>query len=399
MKVLIIHNAGRSDFPSGELVVVNEEVKALRERGVDVYCHIEKNDNSDDIFSFRTLFTGINLFWSFSSYYKIKKLIDKYNPDVAHFHSVLPLLSVSSFYACKIKGVPVVQTLHNYRWFCVEGGLYSDGSYCEECLQKGALRGIIKKCSRKSFAASTALTINNAIYVKSDILFNLVDRFLAVSKFVKDKYIQAGFPEDKILVKYNGIKLKNIAAKEIKACDKKGITFVGRLTPAKGTKILKDIIYQMPDVPINIVGEGPDLQMLRDFCSKEKYKNVKIFGRVDSKKVYDIISKSTCVIVPSLFAETFGFVAIEAMACGTTVIVSKIGALPEIVERSGGGIIIDPPGSSEKFVLAIQELLNSPKKVEEMGVKGKIFAEQNFSMDKNIDKLINIYRDVLKKRS
>ncbi|MBA7577484.1 D-inositol-3-phosphate glycosyltransferase [subsurface metagenome] len=399
MKILIIHNAGRSDFPSGELVVVNKEAKALRKRGVEVYCHIEKNDKSDNIFSFRTLFTGINLFWSYPSYCKIKKLIDKYNPDVVHFHSVLPLLSVSSFYACKVKGIPVVQTLHNYRWFCVEGGLYSDNSYCDECLQKGALRGIIKKCSRKSFAASTVLTINNTIYVKSGILFNLVDRFLAVSNFLRDKYIQAGFPEDKILVKYNGIELKNIIMKEIKTCGRNGITFVGRLTPAKGTKILRNIIQQVTDIPINIIGDGPDLQILRDFCKNGKHKNVKIFSRVDSKKVYDIISKSTCVIMPSLSAETFGLVAIEALACGTPVIVSKIGALPEIIEQSGGGIVVDTSDSSERFLLAIREFLKSPNKIEKMGMKGKIFVEQNFSMDKNIDNLFNIYREVLKKRS
>jgi len=399
MKVLIIHNAGRSDFPSGELAVVNGEVKALRERGVEVYCHIEKNDKSDNIFSFRTLSTGINLFWSYPSYYKIKKLIDKYNPDVVHFHSVLPLLSVSSFYACKIKDVPVVQTLHNYRWFCVEGGLYSNNSYCDECLQKGALRGIIKKCSRKSFIASTALTINNAIYVKSGILFNLVDRFLAVSKFVKNKHLQAGFPENKIFVKHNAMELKNITVREIKTCNKKEITFVGRLTPAKGTKILKDIIQQITNVPINVVGDGPDLQTLRDFCKNGKHKNVKIFGRLDSDKVFNLMSNSACVILPSLCAEALSLVVIEAMACSTPVIVLKVGSLPEIIEQSGGGIIIDPSERSEKFVLAIRELLKSPRRIQEIGTKGRNFAVKYFSMEKNIDNLLNIYREILKKRS
>ena len=99
MKVLIIHNAGRSDFPSGELVVVNEETKALRKRRVEVFCHIEKNDKFDNIFSFRTLFTGINLLWSYSSYYKTIKLIDKFNPDIVHFHSILPLVTASAFFS------------------------------------------------------------------------------------------------------------------------------------------------------------------------------------------------------------------------------------------------------------------------------------------------------------
>ncbi len=399
MKILIIHNAGSSNLPSGELVVVNQEAKALQNRGVEVYCYIIQNNNINNLFSPRTMVTGLNIFWSCRSYCKIKKLIDEYNPDIVHFHSILPLVTVSGFYACKTKGIPVVQTLHNYRWFCVEGGLYSNNSYCEECLQKGALRGIIKKCSRKSFAVSTALTINNAIYVKSGILFNLVDCFLSVSNFLKDKYIQAGFPKDKILVKYNGIELKKILAKEISVCNRNGITFVGRLTPAKGTKILKNIIQQIVDIPINIIGEGPDLQVLRNYCRDEKYKNVKIFGRLDSNEVYDIVSKSTCVVIPSLSPEAGSLVPIEALAYGTPVIVSRIGALPEIVEQSGGGIIIEPPGSSEKFVLAIRELLKSPKRIQEMGTKGRNFVIKHFSMDKNIDNLLNIYGQLLKKRS
>ena len=399
MKVLIMHNAGGSDFPSGELTVVNEEAKALRKRGVEVYCHIEKNDKFDNIFSFRTFFTGINLFWSYPSYYKTKKLIDKYNPDVVHFHSVLPLLSVSSFYACKVKGVPVVQTLHNYRWFCVEGGLYHNNSYCEECFLKGSLRGIIKRCSRKSFVASTALTINNTIYVKTGILFNLVDYFLAVSNFLRDKYIQAGFPEDKILIKYNGIELKNITAKEIKVCNKKGITFVGRLTPSKGTKILKDIIYQMPDVPINIIGDGPDFSTLKTFCESGEFKNVRMWGKLPSDKVYDIISKSACAVLPSLCAEALSLAGIEFLACGTPVISSRAGGVIEVVEQSGGGITVDLTGGSKKYISEIRNIIRSPDKIQEMGMRGKKYAEKIFSMDSSVDRLLEIYRKVFRKRA
>ena len=101
MRVLILHNAGDSALPSGELAVARAEAEALREKGVFVYLHVVNNDSVRRLFSINTLIAGVNIFWSHASFRSTKELIKKYQPDIVHFHGVLPLLTPSAFHACK----------------------------------------------------------------------------------------------------------------------------------------------------------------------------------------------------------------------------------------------------------------------------------------------------------
>ena len=203
MRVLIMHNAGDLALPSGELAVARVEADALRKKGVSVHLHVINNDSVRRLFSLNTLIAGPNIFWSHASFRSTKELIERYQPDIVHFHGVLPLLTPSAFHACKKKGIPVVQTLHNFRWVCVEGGLFRNNRYCEICLRSSGWHGVFYGCSRGSRLISFLLWLVNLFYRKSGLLYSWVDRFIAVSEFVKDKYIAAGFPANKIRVKYN----------------------------------------------------------------------------------------------------------------------------------------------------------------------------------------------------
>jgi len=398
MKVLVIHNAGASNLPSGELIVANQEVEELVKRGVKAECHVEYNDEITNTSFLNTVKVGLNLLWSYDSYRRTQLLIDTYKPDIVHYHSVLPLLTASTFYACKSKNVPVVQTLHNYRWFCVEGGLYSENTYCQQCLDQGPHRGIVKRCSRNSLSSSSLLTINNEIYVRRKKLFNLVDTFIAVSHFLRNKHIQAGFPEEQLVVKYNGINSLSLSKEIVPIERRRGITFVGRLTPSKGTSILVEIMRRISDVPINVVGTGPELEELSSICENNRFKHVNLLGRKNSEDVFKIMASSLCVIVPSIFAETFGLVAVEAMACGTPVVASNVGALEEIVGRSGGGLTVSTAQGAEAFTNAIKDVIVSPDRVHELGARGRNFVEQNLTIESSVEKLISIYEQVIAKR-
>ena len=76
---------------------------------------------------------GASTTWNRKAYARIRQLIAKERPDIAHCHNLLPLVSPAAYYACKSAGVPVVQTLHNYRLRCPSGTLYADGRICDEC--------------------------------------------------------------------------------------------------------------------------------------------------------------------------------------------------------------------------------------------------------------------------
>ncbi len=394
MKVLIIHNSGSSSLPSGELTVAKNELQSLRQAGVKCNLHVIYNDEIKAYNSFKKMYAGFNVFWSYSSNKLVKCLLKKYKPDLVHFHGVLPLLTMSAFHACKRRGVPVVQTLHNYRWICVEGGLFRDNWYCEKCVHSTGWQGAYYSCSRNSRLISIILYFNNLFYRKTKLMFSFVDKFIAVSEFVKEKYLQAGFPEEKIVVKYNGLDGTRADKVNIDPACKKGVTFVGRLSVSKGTHILKKIIMEMKGTTFNIVGDGPELDGIVRFCEDEKIANVRLWGKLDAPKVHDIISKSACVLMPSIFAEAFPMVSVEAMMHETPIVASEIGGLVGIIQKSGCGIIVNPKDISA-FVSAINQIINSPEKIRKMGASGRAYAEKHLTSDHSIHQLLDIYRNVI----
>ena len=134
MKALLIHNFYQSSSPSGEDVVFRNETQLLKTNGINVVTFEKYNDtitkNTNGITS------ALNTIWSKNTYNELKALIQKEKPDIAHFHNIWYLISPSAFYACKDAGIPVIQTLHNFRLFCANGLLLRRGQVCEECVGK-----------------------------------------------------------------------------------------------------------------------------------------------------------------------------------------------------------------------------------------------------------------------
>ena len=116
MKILLVHNSGSRHLPSGEMRVVENEKRALQQRGIDVYLHVVYNDAFDSRNPFKLLKTGLNFFYSLMGRELLAKLLKQFQPDLVHFHSILPLLTPSVFHLCHQKNIPVLQTLHNFRW-------------------------------------------------------------------------------------------------------------------------------------------------------------------------------------------------------------------------------------------------------------------------------------------
>lgn len=165
MKVLIAHNFYQSSSPSGEDGVFRNEVELLRKNGINVVTYEKHNDEiTSTADKTKAVFTNI---WSKKTYREIKKLLRKEKPDIAHFHNIFYLISPSAYYACREAGVPVVQTLHNFRFFCINGLLMRDGKVCEECVGKSSWKGVKYGCYRNSQIYSFPIALANQIDRKS----------------------------------------------------------------------------------------------------------------------------------------------------------------------------------------------------------------------------------------
>lgn len=388
MNILIIQGGANPDLPSGEKMVIESE-KAYLERYHNV--HVEYVSNQKGI-----LGKVSGIFWSVKNYQLVLELIQKYKPDIIHFHTIVPYLSLSVLYAAKKCNVSIVQTLHNGRWLCLEGGYYHDGHYCDGCVGGCGFKGVLKGCSHGKFI-SFLLFLVNFFARFNGRLYKLIDRFIAVSDFVYSQHVKAGFPEEKITVRNNSVDTNIESFQKKQTLRRTGIAYAGRVSIAKGAEVLKYLIPKMIDSPINIIGSGPDLDDLKDFCIINSYKHVIFWGKQSHEKTLDILSSVKCTIVPSQCGETFSLVAAESMALGTPVIASNLGGLSDLVTKSGGGIVVEAQ-KHEEFYSAIISLMDSEELLTQLGTKGRVYVQNNLNADLKGHELEKIYKDVLNEK-
>ena len=334
MKVLIIQGGVNSGLVSGEDIVINNDINFLQKIGVEVFYEQIKIPN----FGWRSVIRKIGgLIWSFSSYKKVNSAIDRYKPDIVHFHSIVPYLSFSVIVACKVEGIPIVQTLHNGRWLCLEGGYFRNNTFCADCVGTYGWLGVKRGCGHGK-AISLVLFMNNFIARKFGFLFKYVNRFIAVSDFVREQHIKSSFPLNKITVRNNGFNDSSESGINESWLYREGLVYAGRLSVAKGSKVLEHLIKNL-DCKISIVGNGSELNSLKQFCSYHQFDHVEFFGKLDNKATLDVIKKAVVSVVPSQCGDSYPTVALESLSVGTPIVSSNLGGLPDLINSSLGGEI------------------------------------------------------------
>jgi glycosyltransferase involved in cell wall biosynthesis len=256
-------------------------------------------------------------------------------------------LSPSILWAAKSEDVATVITLHNYRMMCLPGTFLRDGKVCELCLGRIPWRGARFSCYRASAAASAVLATSVSIH-RAISTFDRIDRFLAVSRFLRDKHIEAGLSEDRIEVKPNfAWPLKRSIGGE------RGdyFLYMGRLAPEKGVATLLECWRRLRDVPLLVVGDGPAGNDLR----RSAPPSVQFLGTVPHSRVGELLPGARALMVPSLWYEGAPRSILEAFAAGVPVLASRIGALPEVVTEGTSGLLVDP-GDPRAWVKAVQRV-------------------------------------------
>jgi glycosyltransferase involved in cell wall biosynthesis len=210
MHILAVHNLYQ--IRGGEDECYEAEVKLLKDAGHQVDRYEETNDR---IAALSKTQMAIKTVWSQEAYQTVKRQLTGQAYDVVHVHNFFPLISPSIYYAAHEQGVPIVQTLHNYRLLCPNALFFRNGNVCEECIGKAIpYPGVVHGCYRESRTASAGVVAMLAFHRAKNTWIDTVDRYIALTEFARQKFIEGGLPAEKIVVKPNFVHLIQVWGKE-----------------------------------------------------------------------------------------------------------------------------------------------------------------------------------------
>ena len=383
MKILLMHNYYQHS--GGETVVLEREKAVLEEHGQEVRIVATHSNQITSMLS--KVAAAAKSIYSPSARRMAEAEISAFKPDIVHVHNFLPLLSPSVYYACRSAGVPVVQSIHNYRQVCPGGQLLRKGQVCELCVKKRfAWPGIVHACYKGSTAATATVAAMLSIHHALGTWEKLVDVYIAPCDFVRRKLIEGGVPPLKIEIKPHFVDDDGCVG------DGKGgyALFAGRLSPEKGVDTLLASWEELDNIiPLIIAGDGSSAALLSD--AQAKIQNLKCLGWVPHESVRDLMRGAAFLIVPSKWYEAFGLVIIEAFSVGTPVIVSAFGAIQELVCDAITGWHFQP-GDARDLVAKVKWAVSHPEYLREMRVRARAEFEAKYTPERNYELLMRIYQ-------
>jgi glycosyltransferase involved in cell wall biosynthesis len=392
MKVLIVHNAYQN--PGGEDVVFDQERRLLEREGHRVSVYRRSNWEMDHAVGLTRLMLVPNTVWNSRSRQEISKLLSQERPDVVHVHNTFIMISPSIFSACREAGVPVVQTLHNYRLFCPAALFFRKGKVCEECLQHSLWRGIRYGCYRDSSAETAVVALMLAVNRSRGTWTEGVDRFVTLTESSRQKFVAAGLPAEKVGVKPNFVHPDPGARAE----GGDYAAFVGRLSPEKGVMTLLAAWSQLrTPIPLSILGGGPQQEELQVRADALHLAGVRFEGQVKRELTIAAIKGARFLVFPSEWYEIFPVTIAEAFACGTPIICSRLGSMQELVEDGRTGLHFTP-GDPEDLARKVEWAWAHPEKMWKMGKEARREYEAKYTAEKNYPMLIETYRAAMAAR-
>ncbi len=385
----MVHNpyqqAGGEDF------VFQQERRMLQNTGHEVVTYLRNNDEVDRYAGLRRLALIPRTVWATDSRKEISALLAREKPSLVHVHNTFVMISPSIFSACEEAGIPVVQTLHNYRLMCAAGVFYRDGHVCEDCVEKSLWSGIRHGCYHDSKVATAVVATMIAVHRGLHTWTRPSHFYIALCKFARRKFVDSGLPEDRIFVKPNFV----YPDPGISAEKEDFAIFAGRLSPEKRVDSLLEAWERgTARFPLFILGDGPERANLEDKAKQRRLSGIHFTGQVPRAEVITRIRKARFLIFSSEVYENFPVTIAEAFACGTPVICAKMGAMEEIVADGCTGLHF-APGQTDDLAAKMDWAWENPERMKAMGCDARREYETKYTAEINYKLLMDIYGQVL----
>jgi glycosyltransferase involved in cell wall biosynthesis len=362
MRILHINNTYKNI--GGAETYISLITDKFKEKGHDLYYFAideEKEVVSNSLLVYRDKYKrGIKkyIYWFFLNpfiYHKLKKFIEKVDPDIIHVHNN-GKFSSSVVFAIKSAKCPVIQTVHDLSIICpisdciMKNGKECNGGFSIKCVKNHCI---------SNFRYLYELFPNR---IKLFLMKSVIKKFIAPSKSLYEKMINNGFRNIEYISHF--VDLKEWKFNNMKLNQLKNITYVGRLSKAKGISYLINampaIISKFPDTHLNIIGTGPEeLYFKKIIDDLNLTDNVTMRGRLDGEKLKIVFKNADIIVIPSISMETGPIVLFEAMASGCPVVGSNIGGIPDLIEEGKNGYLVTP-GSSNEIAERVIHMFSNP---------------------------------------
>jgi glycosyltransferase involved in cell wall biosynthesis len=312
-----------------------------------------------------------------SLYRALRRWIREIRPDLIHIHHNY-LFTSTVLLACR-GGIPVIQTIHDYRIICPAGrGVLNNGTLCKkgygfDCRRDGCL----------SFKEYLFHRIPNRL--GRNLLRMTADAVVAPSRFMQDSLRGIGVNAEWIP---QFIDPSGYGAGPFPAPGNR-VLFVGILYPCKGVSDLlaafSIVSKAIPDARLDVIGDGSEKPVLEEMAGLYGLKDrVHFHGLLPPEKVSAFYQQASVLVLPSIHIENSPLVVLEAMASGRPVIGSRIGGIPELIGEGSTGLLFSP-GNREELAEKVIEILKDRKKAETMGRQGREKVLKEFSRERCLE--------------
>jgi glycosyltransferase involved in cell wall biosynthesis len=381
-KVVMLHN--RYQQAGGEDVVFSNETALLTAFGHTVVPFVADNH---DVNGMGRMEVAASTMWNRRIAGELRSLFRREAPSVVHCHNTFPLVSPSAYYAARETGVPVVQTLHNYRLLCPGALLFRNGQPCDVCVGKAVpWRGVAHGCYRHDRAASAVVggmvTLHRALGTWRD----LVDVYIALSEFARQQFVRGGLAAERIVVK------PNFLTSDPGVGEHRGryVLYVGRLSDEKGLPTLLDAWRRSSlrtRLALKVVGTGPLVS------SEPTDSSVEWMGARTKDEVLALMRDAAFLVVPSVCYENFPMAIVEAFATGLPVMASGHGAMAEIIADEENGRLFRP-GDPDDLAAVLEWAVSHPREMAGIGRTARRAFELKYTAESNHEALMAIYERV-----
>lgn len=342
MRVLVVHNRYRLE--GGEERAVELQLAALRRAGI---AHALLERSSTEVTrsaAARALLRGGR------DEEDVAAATRELGADVVHFHNMLPLFGPRSLAAAREAGARILLQLHNLRLFCAIGVAARDGGPCFRCHHRFTLPGLALNC-RGSLPEAAVYAA--ALARHQPAVLEAVDSFVVPSRYAAGQVAELGLPAERVEVVPHYLP-ESAFAHHSRADEGLHALVAARLSPEKGIDTAIEASARAA-VPLHVAGEGPLREELEQLAERLGAP-VRFLGRLDREALERELAAAAMLVLPSRYHEFAGYAVLEAMAAGVPVLVTTLGAPPELAgqERS------IPPNDPEALAARMAELWDEP---------------------------------------